>query len=113
MSSWHVYVLRCRDGSLYTGYTNDLDTRLTAHNAGRGAKYTASRRPVKLVYAESAKSKSLAMQRELQIKGWTKAKKEALLSGKHEKLKVIFPRKSGHGVKPQEGYFHIPAGLHN
>jgi len=89
MSSWHVYILRCRDGSLYTGYTNDLDARLAAHNAGKGAKYTASRRPVKIVYTESAESKSAAMQRELQIKGWTKAKKEALFAENPKQLRNL------------------------
>ncbi len=57
MPTWHVYILRCRGGSLYTGYTNDLDTRLAAHNAGRGAKYTASRRPVQIVYSDPVDSK--------------------------------------------------------
>jgi putative endonuclease len=83
MSTWHVYILRCRDGSLYTGCTNDLENRIEAHNAGKGAKYTASRLPVQLVYTESADSKSAAMQREIQIKRWTKAKKEALIAGNH------------------------------
>ncbi|MCF8051855.1 MAG: GIY-YIG nuclease family protein [Desulfobacterales bacterium] len=91
-SSWHVYLLRCRDGSLYTGYTNDLDNRLAAHNAGKGAKYTASRRPVQLAYTEPVDSKSAAMQRELQIKHWTKAKKEALIAGSHKRLKNLSKR---------------------
>ena len=94
-SSWHVYILRCRDGALYTGYTNDLDTRLSAHNAGGGAKYTASRLPVKVVYAESADSKSAAMKREFQIKRWTKAKKEALITGNCHKLRRLSKRKPG------------------
>lgn len=81
LMSWFVYILRCRDGSLYTGYTNDIDTRIAAHNAGKGAKYTASRRPVKLAYTEPAESKSAAMKRELEIKGWIKAEKEALIAG--------------------------------
>jgi putative endonuclease len=92
MPTWQVYILRCRDGSLYTGCTNDLDARLAAHNAGRGAKYTASRRPVHIVYAESADSKSAAMQRELQIKRWTKAKKEALIAGNRRRLKSLSKR---------------------
>jgi len=92
MTPWHVYILRCRDGSLYTGYTNDLDNRLAAHNSGKGAKYTASRRPVKIVYTESAESKSAAMKRELQIKGWTKAKKEALIAENRQKLKKLSKR---------------------
>ena len=86
MSSWLVYILRCRDGSLYTGCTNDLDSRLAAHNAGKGAKYTASRRPVKVVYTESVDSKSAAMRREIQIKRSTKEEKEALVAGHPRQL---------------------------
>jgi putative endonuclease len=92
LMSWSVYILRCCDGSLYTGYTNDLDTRIAAHSAGKGAKYTASRRPVKVVYTESAESKSAAMKRELQIKRWPRAKKEALLAGTDQGLKNISKR---------------------
>lgn len=80
MSNWNIYILRCRDGSLYTGVTSDLDSRLAAHITGKGAKYTASRCPVKLVYRETAKSKGDALKREIQIKRWPKAKKESLIS---------------------------------
>ena len=76
---WHVYILRCSDNSLYTGLTNDLDARLAAHNAGKGAKYTATRRPVSMVYHEPAESKNAALKREIQIKRWPKAKKEAFI----------------------------------
>ena len=76
---WCVYMVSCSDGSLYTGVTNDLEARLTAHNAGKGAKYTASRRPVRLVYHEPADSRRLALKREMQIKRWPRAKKEALV----------------------------------
>jgi len=79
--NWHVYILRCFDNSLYTGLTNDLDARLAAHNAGKGAKYTATRRPVSMVYHEPAESKNTALKREIQIKRWPKAKKEALVKG--------------------------------
>jgi putative endonuclease len=94
MPTWHVYILRCRDGSLYTGCTNDLDNRLAAHNAGKGAKYTASRRPVQVVYTEPAGSKSAAMQREFEIKRWTKARKEVLVAGKRQKFKRLCKRHS-------------------
>lgn len=57
---YYVYLLRCADGTLYTGFTNDLARRLAAHNAGRGAKYTRGRRPVELVYWESFSNKSSA-----------------------------------------------------
>jgi putative endonuclease len=61
--SWFVCILRCRDGSLYTGHTNDIDARIAAHNAGRGAKYNASRRPVAPVFQETAESKNAALKR--------------------------------------------------
>lgn len=97
---WYVYILRCRDESLYTGVTNDLDSRLAAHNAGRGAKYTSSRRPVKLVYNEPADSKRAAMRREAQIKGWSKTKKEALISGDDQRLNELSKCRSVRGPIP-------------
>jgi putative endonuclease len=78
---WTVYILRCSDSSLYTGCTDNVEARLKAHNSGKGAKYTASRRPVALVYQEPAENRSAALKREIQIKRWSKAKKEALLEG--------------------------------
>ena len=65
---WCVYLLRCRDGSLYTGITNDLPKRLATHAAGRASRYTRSRLPVRLVYTESQRSKSTALAREAAIK---------------------------------------------
>jgi predicted GIY-YIG superfamily endonuclease len=65
---WTVYMLRCRDGSLYTGMTNDLARRLAAHRTGRGAAYTRSRLPVRLVYVEGRRSRGAALSREAQIK---------------------------------------------
>ena len=64
----YVYILNCKDNTLYTGYTNDLQKRLKAHNEGKGAKYTKCRRPCKLVYSEQFKTKSEALSREAQIK---------------------------------------------
>lgn len=77
--SWYVYMLRCKDGSLYTGYTDDPQRRLSVHNAGKGAKYTRSRLPVTLVYQEQFDEKSDALRREIAIKQLTKLQKEALL----------------------------------
>ena len=79
--SWWVYLLRCGDGTLYTGITDDLDRRLAAHNAGRGAKYTRSRRPVTLVWREEQPDKSAALRREYAVKQLTRAKKLALIEG--------------------------------
>lgn len=74
-----AYLVRCADGSLYAGWTNDPDTRLTAHNSGAGAKYTRSRRPVILVYLERCEDKCAAMRREAELKRMTRAQKLALI----------------------------------
>ncbi|MCQ4734734.1 GIY-YIG nuclease family protein [Anaerotruncus colihominis] len=79
-SGYYVYILRCADRTLYTGWTTDLERRLTMHNAGRGAKYTRARRPVTLVYCESFNGKSAAMRRECAIKRMTRAQKCALIA---------------------------------
>lgn len=78
--NWYLYVVDCSDSSLYTGVTNDLKKRIAKHNSGKGAKYTASRRPVKLVYAESHQTKSDALKRERQIKKLTRQEKLTLIS---------------------------------
>ena len=79
-----VYILRCADGSLYTGWTNDLENRVRTHNAGRGGKYTASHRPVELVYREACETKEQAMSREWHIKRLTRTQKLALIAGAAE-----------------------------
>ena len=78
---YFVYILRCADDTLYTGSTSDLAAREAAHNSGRGAKYTAGRGPVRVVYSESHDSRSAAQRREAQLKRLTRAKKEALIAG--------------------------------
>ena len=78
--AWHIYIIECSDGSLYTGITNDLDKRITAHNDGRGAKYTKSRRPVRLRYSEPAADRKNASQREYAIKSLRKAEKMRLIT---------------------------------
>lgn len=77
-----VYILRCGDGSLYTGWTKDLEKRLAAHASGKGAKYTRSHLPVKLVYYESLPGPHEAMSRERQIKALSRREKLALISEK-------------------------------
>ena len=79
-----VYMLRCRDNTLYTGYTDDPERRLAVHNAGKGAKYTKSRLPVNLVYREECPDKSSALKREYAIKRLTKAEKETMIKLNHE-----------------------------
>ena len=80
--SWYVYMLRCRDNSLYTGYTDDVERRLAVHNSGKGAKYTRSRLPVSLAYQEACADKSTALKREYAIKRLKKPEKEALIAKK-------------------------------
>jgi putative endonuclease len=79
-AAWQVYILKCGDGSLYTGITTDIDQRLTTHNAGKGAKYTRGRLPVTLLYAESADNRATASQREVAIKKMGRAAKLRLIS---------------------------------
>ncbi|HAL32654.1 MAG TPA: hypothetical protein DIS68_04165 [Lachnospiraceae bacterium] len=79
---YFVYILECADNTLYTGYTNDIDRRLQAHNSGRGAKYTKTRLPVRLAYCESFDSKQEAMSREWHIKhDMTREEKLKLIKG--------------------------------
>ena len=77
----YTYILSCADGTLYTGWTNDLDRRLAAHNAGRGGKYTRARLPVTLVYYEEFAAKEEAMAREWAIKQLTRSEKLKLIEG--------------------------------
>lgn len=79
MTYGYVYILRCKDDSLYTGWCRDLEKRLALHNSGKGAKYTRSKRPCKLVYYEEIDNKSEALKREIAIKKLTKARKEDLV----------------------------------
>jgi putative endonuclease len=80
---WHVYMVRCSDRTLYTGITNDLEKRIEAHNSGKeGARYTRSRRPVKLVYSEQVESKSAAAKLEYQLKKLPRLKKIRLIKDK-------------------------------
>ena len=75
----YTYILKCKDDSLYTGWTNDLKKRITSHNAGKGAKYTKARRPVELVYYEDFQTREEAMKREYAIKQLSRKEKEALI----------------------------------
>ena len=78
-TTWYVYILRCCDGSLYTGITTDTARRVTEHNSGKGAKYTRSRRPVELVYQEECEDHSQALRRELEIKALRRSDKMKLI----------------------------------
>ncbi|MHB8831267.1 MAG: GIY-YIG nuclease family protein [Patescibacteria group bacterium] len=75
MKPWYVYIVRCRDGSLYTGIALDVQQRIKKHNSGDGAKYTRSHRPVRLVRKEKYATESQARKREAEIKAWPRIKK--------------------------------------
>lgn len=78
--NWYLYILRCGDGTLYTGITTDVEKRLAAHRTGRGAKYTRGRLPLELVYREICPDHSAALKRELEVKKLTRQQKEALIA---------------------------------
>jgi putative endonuclease len=80
MSPWYTYMLRCGDGSLYIGISNNLDERIKKHNAGKGAAYTRSHLPVELVWKKKASSATVARKREAEMKKWTRAEKLKILS---------------------------------
>ena len=91
--------MECSDGTLYTGWTNNLEHRVEAHNVGKGAKYTKSRRPVKLVYFETYSSKEEAMRREYQIKRLPRKRKEELIENYQEYQKES---QTGHEIGYQK-----------
>ncbi len=95
-AAWLVYVLRCSDGTLYTGITNDLERRLLAHRAGRASRYTRSRLPVRLVYTERAggRGRGAALRRELAIKALSRAEKMELIRAGSVPATNRLPRRS-------------------
>jgi putative endonuclease len=108
--TWCVYIVECNDRSLYTGITNDLVKRIIEHNRGRGARYTAGKRPVRLVYWEHAASKSAAGRKESQIKAWSRGKKlrlieqtksESLADTARDKGKRIESKSLTHSVRDE------------
>ena len=83
---FYVYILRCSDGSYYTGHTDQIEARLAAHRSGKFHGYTYERRPVKLAFLEELGSRDDAFRRERQIKGWSRSKKEALMANDWDQL---------------------------
>ena len=79
---WYLYILQCRDNSFYVGITTNINLRIQKHNSGKGSRYVYSKRPVKLMFLESYKTESEARKREIQIKGWTRRKKQLLIEGR-------------------------------
>jgi len=91
---YYVYILRCSDASLYVGQTRNIKKRLQAHNAGLGAVHTSKRRPVHLIHVEKHATRVAAMRRERQLKGWSHAKKNALVRGDLEELHGLSKRRT-------------------
>ena len=91
----YMYVLECRDGSYYTGYTNDVKRRLAVHNSGKGAKYTRARLPVKLIYAQGFAGKAEAMSAEALLKRKTRPQKERFLSENQDRNLLILNENQG------------------
>ena len=81
-SQWYLYILRCKDNTLYTGITTDVEKRLEAHRSGKGAKYTRGRAPLELVYRENCGSHSDALKREAEIKKLSRQAKEQLVKSR-------------------------------
>ena len=88
MSFW-VYIMRCADGSYYVGHTDNLDARVSAHHAGEIEGYTRTRRPVHLVFSEEFPTREEALAHERQVKGWSRAKKEALIKGNWSRIQAL------------------------
>ena len=95
--AYYLYKLRCSDSSYYVGHTNDLEHRLAAHERGATEGYTLSRRPVELVFSEQFSTRQEAFHRERQIKGWSRARKEALIKGGWDGLVELSNKSSGGG----------------
>ena len=93
--AYYVYMLRCSDGSYYLGHTNDLEHQLAAHERAVTEGYTLSRRPVELVFRDRFSTRLEAFHRERQVKGWSKARKEALIKGDWDGLVESSDRSSG------------------
>ena len=83
-NTWYLYILRCGDGTLYTGITTDVEKRFAAHQSGKGAKYTRGRGPLELVYREQCGDHSDALKREIEIKRLTREQKQALIAAHKE-----------------------------
>ena len=101
--SWHVYILRCSNGSYYTGHTQNVSARFIAHQTGRGSSHTAKYRPVELLYTETVADKTTAAKRERQIKKWSRAKKEALIRDNLVELKLLARCRSLYPEQSKEG----------
>jgi len=93
MQHYYVYILKCNDGSFYVGRTHDVEQRVSEHSVGNGCFFTAQRLPIKLVFVEEMSSEQDAYDMEMRIKGWSRTKKEALIAGDWDKIKMLAKKK--------------------
>ena len=93
--SFYAYLLRCSDGSYYAGHTDDIDLRLAQHNDGTFEGYTSRRRPVEMVWCDMLMTRDDAFWAERKLKGWSRAKKEALVAGDWELIRVLARNRQG------------------
>lgn len=91
--AWSLYILKCSDGSFYTGITNDLERRLKMHQTGKASRYTRTRGPVEMLYTEPCGNRSSALIRECEVKEWPRKKKEALIEGRGPKKRKALKKK--------------------
>ena len=96
MKPFFVYILRCADDSYYTGHTDDLERRIGEHQHGAGDGYTASRRPIELAWSQECATREEALNAEMQIKGWGRKKKEAMMRGDWDEVSRLARSKSAH-----------------
>ena len=87
--AFYCYLLKCADGSYYCGHTDDLENRIVQHEFGKGSDYTSRRQPVSLVWSQDFPTRYEALKAERQIKGWSRAKKEALIAGDWGRIQVL------------------------
>ncbi|MCR2834113.1 GIY-YIG nuclease family protein [Parerythrobacter lacustris] len=92
---FYAYLLRCADGSYYAGHTDDIDNRMAQHATGELGGYTAKRKPVELVWCETFPTRDEALAAERQIKGWSRAKKEALMAGDWARISELARNRQG------------------
>jgi predicted GIY-YIG superfamily endonuclease len=106
----YMYILKCADGSYYTGSTVDMERRLAQHQAGEGANYTKKHLPVELVYCEECQCVDDAYRREKQVQGWTRRKKEALISGHPERLPELAALRQAQGTPFDRRFLSVVEG---
>jgi predicted GIY-YIG superfamily endonuclease len=102
-----VYMVRCSDGNIYVGHTDNLEARITAHNLGTFKGYTYTRRPVTLIYGEVFGTREEAFHAERQVKGWTRAKKLALVAGDWQSVRRLGLRRTAPTAKPKR-HWRLP-----